>query len=53
MPKIIYNTAADHEKLIRLYARHGYAITHRGKGRWCSSPNRSRNRGTPPVTPRA
>ncbi|MBI3557111.1 MAG: GNAT family N-acetyltransferase [Deltaproteobacteria bacterium] len=29
MPKIIYNTAANHEKLIRLFGRHGYSVTHR------------------------
>jgi GNAT superfamily N-acetyltransferase len=28
MPKVIYNTADDHEELIRLYGRHGYTITH-------------------------
>lgn len=29
MPKIVYNTAANHEQLIRLFGRHGYTITHR------------------------
>ena len=29
MSKVVYNTAADHEGLIRLYSRHGYVITHR------------------------
>jgi GNAT superfamily N-acetyltransferase len=29
MPRIIYNTAADHDALIRLFGRYGYRITHR------------------------
>jgi GNAT superfamily N-acetyltransferase len=29
VPKIIYNTARNHEKLIRLFGSHGFAITHR------------------------
>ena len=29
MPSVVYNTATDHERLIRLFERHGYAITHR------------------------
>lgn len=29
MPKIIYNTAENHSKLIRLFERHGYQITGR------------------------
>ncbi len=29
MPKVIYNTAENHEKLIRLFGHHGYQITHR------------------------
>lgn len=27
MPRIVYNTAADHAKLIRLFGRHGFRIT--------------------------
>ena len=29
MPKVTYNTAADHQKLIGLFEQHGYRITHR------------------------
>jgi GNAT superfamily N-acetyltransferase len=29
MPNVVYNTAANHERLIRLFERHGYRITHR------------------------
>jgi GNAT superfamily N-acetyltransferase len=29
MPKIVYNTAGNHSKLIRLLERRGYRITHR------------------------
>lgn len=29
MPRIIYNTAENHEKLIRLFGHHGYQVTHR------------------------
>lgn len=29
MPKIVYNTAENHFKLIRLFERHGFQITHR------------------------
>lgn len=29
MPKVVYNTAENHAKLIRLSERHGYKITHR------------------------
>jgi GNAT superfamily N-acetyltransferase len=29
MPRVIYNTAHDHAKLIRLFERHGYRISHR------------------------
>jgi GNAT superfamily N-acetyltransferase len=29
VPKVVYNTATGHAKVIRLFERHGYAITHR------------------------
>jgi len=32
MPKIIYNTADNHLKLIRLFDRHGYRVTHHDAG---------------------
>lgn len=40
VPKIIYNTASNHSKLIRLFERHGFQITHREDAmvqltKWC------------------
>ena len=29
MPVVVYNTGANHSKVIRLFERHGYEITHR------------------------
>jgi GNAT superfamily N-acetyltransferase len=29
MPKVVYNTAENHSKLIKLFESHGYQITHR------------------------
>jgi GNAT superfamily N-acetyltransferase len=29
MPKVVYNTAENHKKLIRLFDHHGYQITHK------------------------